>query len=315
MNRFKNILVFVGTKDPASAIHRAFQIAHENDANVTLIDVLKPIPKAMSMLTKLAKPADMDRLLRGDRQTQMEGMLQEMGEGDAKVEVCVRTGDPAQEITRRVLEQGHDLVLKTADGGIFGSTARSLMRLCPCPVWVLKPQVHGEFNQVVAAVDLDPYDDSHLQLNSRILELAYSVAQRDNATLHVVNAWEMWIEKAMHPHAAPSEIDSLVQAHEAAVQKTLDELLQAPVAHADDVVVHLERGGAADVIWKVAQEVEADLIVMGTQCRTGVPGFLIGNTAETVLGEADCSLLTIKPQSFTSPMCEKSLNKDSVVLI
>jgi nucleotide-binding universal stress UspA family protein len=45
-----------------------------------------------------------------------------------------------------------------------------------------------------------------------------------------------------------------------------------------------------------------DLLVMGTVCRTGIAGFLIGNTAEEVLNQVDCSVLTVKPEGFETPV-------------
>jgi len=45
-----------------------------------------------------------------------------------------------------------------------------------------------------------------------------------------------------------------------------------------------------------------DLIVMGTVGRTGIPGLFIGNTAETVLRQVDCSVLTVKPWGFVTPV-------------
>jgi len=56
-----------------------------------------------------------------------------------------------------------------------------------------------------------------------------------------------------------------------------------------------------DVI-DLAAEHGIDLIVMGTVCRTGVAGFFIGNTAENVLQQVDCSVLTVKPEGFVSPV-------------
>lgn len=41
---------------------------------------------------------------------------------------------------------------------------------------------------------------------------------------------------------------------------------------------------------------------MGTVCRTGAPGLLIGNTAEKILYEVDCSVLTVKPDGFVTPV-------------
>jgi nucleotide-binding universal stress UspA family protein len=45
-----------------------------------------------------------------------------------------------------------------------------------------------------------------------------------------------------------------------------------------------------------------DVLVMGTVCRAGIPGFIIGNTAERVLDAVDCSVLVVKPEGFVSPV-------------
>ena len=65
---------------------------------------------------------------------------------------------------------------------------------------------------------------------------------------------------------------------------------------------HLERGWARKVIPALARRIDADLIVMGTVVRTGVPGFIMGNTAETILNQIDCSVLAIKPDGFVTPI-------------
>ncbi len=48
--------------------------------------------------------------------------------------------------------------------------------------------------------------------------------------------------------------------------------------------------------------VSADLIVMGTKGRTGIPGLIIGNTAENVLQRTKASVLAVKPNGFVSPV-------------
>ena len=69
--------------------------------------------------------------------------------------------------------------------------------------------------------------------------------------------------------------------------------------------VHLVEGKAKDVIPALARKKRVELIVMGTLARTGLPQRLIGHTAETVLGHADCSVLTVKPEDFVSPVALK----------
>lgn len=46
----------------------------------------------------------------------------------------------------------------------------------------------------------------------------------------------------------------------------------------------------------------ADLIVIGTVGRSGIQGLLLGNTAEKVLDTCDCSIFTVKPDGFVSPI-------------
>jgi nucleotide-binding universal stress UspA family protein len=65
---------------------------------------------------------------------------------------------------------------------------------------------------------------------------------------------------------------------------------------------HLREGNPRDVIPSAAEKMNADLVVMGTISRTGILGFLIGNTAEVILNNLDCSVLTSKPAGFVSPI-------------
>jgi nucleotide-binding universal stress UspA family protein len=66
--------------------------------------------------------------------------------------------------------------------------------------------------------------------------------------------------------------------------------------------LHLVEGEAGTVIPKLAVKERIDLIVMGTVARAGLEGYFIGNTAETVLQRVDCSVLTVKPDAFVSPV-------------
>ena len=59
---------------------------------------------------------------------------------------------------------------------------------------------------------------------------------------------------------------------------------------------------AGALIPELALAKAIDLIVMGTVSRAGIAGLLIGNTAEKVLQQVDCSMLTVKPEGFVTPV-------------
>jgi nucleotide-binding universal stress UspA family protein len=56
----------------------------------------------------------------------------------------------------------------------------------------------------------------------------------------------------------------------------------------------LQEGSPTEVILRTAEEVHADLIVMGTHGRTGLGRLLLGSVAEAVLRQAPCPVLTAK---------------------
>ena len=66
--------------------------------------------------------------------------------------------------------------------------------------------------------------------------------------------------------------------------------------------VHLLKGDPAALIVDLARKKRIELVVMGTVCRTGLAGFFIGNTAEKVVQEIDCSVLAVKPDGFVTPV-------------
>lgn len=66
--------------------------------------------------------------------------------------------------------------------------------------------------------------------------------------------------------------------------------------------MRLPRGDPRETIPALARELKADLVVMGTLARTGIAGFIIGNTAESILDHIGCSVLAVKPDGFVSPV-------------
>jgi nucleotide-binding universal stress UspA family protein len=53
---------------------------------------------------------------------------------------------------------------------------------------------------------------------------------------------------------------------------------------------------AAQTICATAQELSADLVVLGTQGRTGLAKFLLGSVVEEVLGRAATDVIAVPPR-------------------
>jgi universal stress protein A len=59
-----------------------------------------------------------------------------------------------------------------------------------------------------------------------------------------------------------------------------------------------EEGQAAAAIVDQAKQMQADMIVIGTHGRSGLPHMLLGSVAEKVVRMASCPVLTIRPETF-----------------
>lgn len=68
----------------------------------------------------------------------------------------------------------------------------------------------------------------------------------------------------------------------------------------------LINGDPSTAIAKLAEEEDADMIVMGTHGRTGITRLLMGSVAEAVVRRAPCPVLTYKQTKHSSSQVENA---------
>ena len=86
---------------------------------------------------------------------------------------------------------------------------------------------------------------------------------------------------------------------------------------APPLVVHeqLGRGDAAEEIVRAAKAWEADLVVVGTHNRHGVPRLSLGSTAQAVVKHAPCTVVVIRqPSHFGETACSAGHGVTSLTL-
>lgn len=311
MQRFRNILLAIeGESRADDALDRAAALACRNRAKLTIARTRPAMPPELLRLTLPIEPESLLQLAADQHLAEIEQLAQPW-----RKHLCIDTkvlwGTPFLEIIREVLTQEHDLVIVPAANAhslgspFFASTSRHLMRKCPCPVWVLNPATRGvPYKTVLAAVEVLARDDKHRSLNRDIMKLATSLARMETSELHVIHAWRPWTHTTFqleNGYSRQFTYDTAVQS-EQEHRRALDELIEK--SDIDGLIVHkhLVYGDSGESIADTAAGLPADVIVMGTVCRTGIPGFFIGNTAEAVLNHVKCSVLTVKPAGFVTPV-------------
>ena len=148
-----------------------------------------------------------------------------------------------------------------------------------------------------------------------VLERAVSLAQSNQAALTVVSVAPRVTAGIGMPDGGPisaelqEEVITYVEQVRQQHDQGLDDLLGDVVKSRDEDARqylspkrHLVKGQAQKEIPRLAQSREADLFVMGTVARTGVAGLFIGNTAEAILEQIECSVLAVKPEGFETPV-------------
>lgn len=322
MKRFKDILLVVETVEACKpALERAVRLAETNQANLTVVDVVEPVATDIEMPAIGSTYADLQTAL-----VSVSGQALEALVNPFRTRVAIQTkvlkGIPFLEIIREILRNGRDLVIKIPEtkdwlGRIVGCADMNLLRNCPCPILIVKPAPLQSYRCILAAVDMDSsYPPAELKsrhaLNLQIFEMASSLALSDFAELHIVHAWHAIGESAMRGgfmHRPEEEILAYVEQIRQQQSANLDMFMGEVAGNLGKETMdylkprtHLVKGWAREEIPALAKRIEADLIVMGSVARTGVPGFIVGNTAEIILNKIDCSVLAIKPPGFASPV-------------
>ncbi len=307
MKRFRNILVSVDSRAEAlPALDWGVKLAEQFGSRLTVVDTVPDFPWYLQLA--LTEHEHVRELLLHERRELLAGWVQPLKERGLAVNAEVLVGRTSTQLIGEVQRGGYDLVIRVSKGtasrrsGFLGTTSMKLLRKCPCPVWIVKPEPQPSFKCVVAAIDPVTRDPEHQELNERILTLAGSICEAQQGALQVVHVWSIYGETLLRPRASTEEWDRVEASILSDVEESLAETLAPHGIPLRDPRVNIVRGEPGVEIPRFVRDRAADLLVMGTVGRSGVAGALMGNTAEMILNSVDCGVLALKPSAFTCPV-------------
>jgi nucleotide-binding universal stress UspA family protein len=213
---------------------------------------------------------------------------------DLDVEVKLLEDDPALALVSYATHHPEIALIVMSTHGrsglgrwIFGSVAEKVLHASPVPLLLIRPRETAlPFETVSVPVYKSivvPLDGSTLA--AQALEPAEVITNEFDATLTLVSAVpEMSIYgEIVAPPALPIEWeDESVQ-----MSAYLDKTSRRLKAEGYPVNTRLEYGPPAEVILHAAEKVHAQLIVMATHGRTGLPRLWLGSVAMKVV-QASC---------------------------
>ncbi|WP_337878853.1 universal stress protein UspE [Rheinheimera sp.] len=307
MTSYANILVVL---DPSvveqKALDRAIELARLQDCQLTAFLSIYDFSYEMTTMLSGEERESMRQAVIADRELWIRDLVAEYQAAGLRIDIqVVWHNRPFEAIVQAVLEQQFDLVIKgTHDHDvlksmIFTPTDWHVLRKCPCPVLLVKDHGWPEQGNIIAAVNAGSEQVHHSSLNQRILQQATALATLLNSKVQLVNAYPGTpVNIAIEiPEFNPQDYNqNMKQHHEQAVQKLAAEF-GIPQAQ-----THVAEGMPEDVLPRLATELDAEMVVIGTIGRTGLSAAIIGNTAEHVIDRLDCDVLAVKPANFVCPL-------------
>jgi len=305
---YQSILVAVDfSPSSEAALKQAIWLSRQSGASLVLEHILPESQRAVHSSSYMAKidllsghGERFEREIRQDSESKMRCMLKGLDVSGLEVKLETRLGEVFVEVTHAVQHDGYDLVLAGTRGHndwkhfFVGSTAKRLIRKCPSSVWIVKAEHVGPPGIILAPTD---FSDVSRKAIFEALRLAKH-ADSELHLLHVIDSNDIQHDDTdENSHAARSrhEVNEIAS-------KRLVEFLKSFEMDRSRIHSHLSFGTPWKEICQMVGHHKVDLIAMGTVGRSGVKGLFLGSTAEKVLDNCDCSILTTKPDGFVSPI-------------
>jgi nucleotide-binding universal stress UspA family protein len=138
---------------------------------------------------------------------------------------------------------------------------------------------------ILVPIDFSPH-------STKALEFAMDLARQCDAALHLLHALPLQ-PALIAPYGVVMPPD-LEQACRSAAVKRLEELGEKVNAEGVEVELHESTAIPSEAIIGMADDLGADLIVMGTRGLSGLAHVLIGSVTDRVLRTATCPVLTVR---------------------
>lgn len=306
MSLIRRILVAV--KDPGAqrlpAVDKASQLARAFDAQVCLFHgITDPVYADAAMLAGKSL-ARLERDGSAVHRQRLERLAERLRRRGIKTTTAVEWDFPAHEaVIRAAAHFAADLIVtechptKHVAPWLLRFTDWELLRNSPRPVLVVKSRQDYRRLKVLAAIDPTHAFAKPANLDGEILRCAHSMASALGGALHAVFAYDpLPIDMTPTEQSTPDGVGAAQARAAARARATVDPEMRS--MRITRTRRHVLDGTAADVIQDVAHQIDAQILVMGANSRSGLSRIFIGNTAERVLDHVVCDVLVVKPRQF-----------------
>jgi nucleotide-binding universal stress UspA family protein len=284
MAALQHIVVGVDFTDQAdSALTQAVELAVKRESRLSVLHIIDE--KMLRYWETLPiPPADVEGKLLEETKKKVQACVATVQPEGFELEAHVFFGKPAKSMLDYCHQEHSDLLIVGQRGAtllerlLLGSTAERLMRLSDVPVLMVRPGSESKFQNIMVGTDCTAGSIS-------AVSFAASLAKAEDAKLNIVYVSDDTLD-LVGPDQQQRE-----RAHQ-----NFESFLAMSELNLDGVTFekHLAYGIPRTEMLSLSKKLGVDLLILGTAGRSGLSGFILGNTAESIAPALECSLLTIK---------------------
>jgi nucleotide-binding universal stress UspA family protein len=284
-----NILVTTdGSKYSEGAVREAIKLAKKCSGKLLAMSVVETNEEYAAIAPELVEKAEQAARAHLDAikaQAKKEGM---------ECDTIIREGEESYKyIIDEAVKNKCTMIVMGRQGRtglrrlMMGSVTARVIGYSPCDVLVVPSEARQEFKNILIATDGSKY-------SVKAADEAICLAKRSGGTLTVISV--ISDEYAAHENLelTVKQREKIGNKAESDAEKYTREAREAAQKEAVQAKAFVMSGKPADIIIQMAQEIKADLVVLGSHGRTGVDKLLMGSVAERVIVLSACPILVVK---------------------
>ena len=272
-----------------AAIHRAAFLAAREDSELVIVHAM---PRSSVLDDVFGADGDLPARMRAVAKVRLAALVDAATQAGAR---RVRTETPEGSAHRTVADAAEsfhpDLLVIGAHGKgplqqfFLGGTASRILAHAVCPVLVTRREPAGDYCEALAAVDLGPRSEA-------VLRAASIVAARARVT--AVHAYQAPFEaKLRYKGFSEEDIACYSEPEARAAQRNVTALLADPELVGLDLKIRIVHGHPNPVLFNVANELGADLIVVGKHGGSRLEESVMGSITRLLAYYAPCDVLVV----------------------
>lgn len=153
------------------------------------------------------------------------------------------------------------------------------------------------YNTILAAVALQRWDEYTAHALA-VRDVAAALAQSASKALSVVSIYDYQFTR---PSGLPHEVavkyrEDLMQRTDSAIARQMADFIAPLKADGLQVSTILRVGNPREMIVQVANEIKADILLIGTHSKRGMLDISMGGSAQHISRRAPCTVLLVAPR-------------------